>query len=192
MTTVMLLLALAAPANGGIELQGLHAYPDRESVPAGETIRFHVSSRVPYRFGVSKLGLRVDDRASDETFFLAGKVSPARVQPIHPGSFVRVKNGLPADAELTALTLECWVRPWKLKPWQGILTQHDYPDRCGCGLFLDAGGRAVFSIGSIGFGWALDADPKLSKLLHHLAGVTARTPYTTRSDSIRQNKPKGL
>ena len=82
MTTAMLLLALAAPANGAIELQGLHAYPDRESVPAGETIRFHVSSRVPYRFGV---------------------------------------------------------------------------------------------------GWALDADPKLSKLLrnvlHHLAGVTARTPY---------------
>ena len=65
----MLLLALAAPANGAIELQGLHAYPDRESVPAGETIRFHVSSRVPYRFGVSKLGLRVDDRASDETIF---------------------------------------------------------------------------------------------------------------------------
>jgi len=30
----MLLLALAAPANGAIELQGLHAYPDRESVPA--------------------------------------------------------------------------------------------------------------------------------------------------------------
>jgi hypothetical protein len=33
----------------------------------------------------------------------------------------------------------------------------------------------------IGVGWALDADPKLSKLLrnvlHHLAGVTARTPY---------------
>jgi len=45
-------------------------------------------------------------------------------------------------------------------------------------LFLDPGGRAVFYIG---VGWALDADPKLSKLLrnvlHHLAGVTARTPY---------------
>ena len=89
---------MAAPANGAIELQGLHAYPDRESVPAGETIRFHVSNRVPYRFGG--------------------------------------------------------------------------------GLFLDPGGRAVFYIG---VGWSLDADAKLSKLLrnvlHHLAGVTARTPY---------------
>ena len=53
-------------------------------------------------------------------------------------------------------------------------------------------GGTVFNAGAIGFGWALDADPKLSKLLHHLAGVTARTPYTTRSGSIRQNKPKGL
>jgi hypothetical protein len=38
-------------------------------------------------------------------------------------------------------------------------------------------GGTVFNAGAIGFGWALDADPKLSKLLHHLAGLTARTPY---------------
>ena len=164
----------AATAHKAIELQGLHAYADRESVPAGETIRFHVSSRVPYRFGVSRLGLEVDDRASDKTVFLADKESPARVQPIHPGSYVRVKNGLPADAELTALTLECWVRPWKLTPWQGILTQHDYPDRCGYGLFLDAEGRAVFSIGSGGAydGGSLVTGPKLNlRQWHHLVGV---------------------
>jgi hypothetical protein len=110
MTTAMLLLALAAPANGAIELQGLHAYPDRESVPAGESIRFHVSSRVPYRFGQQKTGTLVD--------------------------------------------MIYWERPQ---------------------------GGTVFNAGAIGFGWALDADPKLTKLLrnvlHHLAGVTARTPY---------------
>jgi hypothetical protein len=42
-------------------------------------------------------------------------------------------------------------------------------------------GGTVFNAGAIGFGWALDADPKLTRLLrnvlHHLAGVTARTPY---------------
>ena len=42
-------------------------------------------------------------------------------------------------------------------------------------------GGTVFNAGAIGFGWALDAAPKLTKLLrnvlHHLAGVTARTPY---------------
>ncbi len=39
----------------------------------------------------------------------------------------------------------------------------------------------VFNAGAIGFGWTLNADPKLTKLLrnvlHHLAGVKARTPY---------------
>ena len=129
----------AATARSAIDLQGLHAYADRESVLSGETIRFHVSSQVPYRFGVSRLGLRVNDRASDATILPPKKVFPARVQQIHPGSYVRVKNGLPADAELTALALECWVRPWKLSPWQGFLTQHDYPDRCGFGLFYVVG-----------------------------------------------------
>ena len=79
MTTALLLLVLAVPAHSAIELQGLHAYADRESVPVGEMIRFHVSSQVPYRFGVSKLGLRVDDRVSDETILSAKKMSPAHV-----------------------------------------------------------------------------------------------------------------
>jgi len=52
MAIALLLLVLAVPAHSAIELQGLHAYADRE--------------RVPYRFGVSKLGLRIDDRVSDE------------------------------------------------------------------------------------------------------------------------------
>ena len=167
-------VGLAAASRLAIELRGLHAYADRESVSAGEDIRFHVSSQVPYRFEVTRLGLLVDDRTSDETVYRADKASPARVQPIHPGSYVRVKNGLPADAELTGLTLECWVRPWKLSPWQGILTQHDYPEQCGFGLFLDAEGRAVFSIGS---GGAFDetslvTGPRLNlRQWHHLVGV---------------------
>ena len=174
-------LCQADPMHESIELRGLHAYPDRESVPVGDVIRFHVSSQVPYRFQVTKLGLGVDERSSDETILLAEKESPGHVQPIHPGSYVRVKKGLPADAELNALTIECWVRPWKLKSWQGILTQHDYPDRCGYGLFLDAEGRAVFSIGS---GGVFDQDslvigPKLNRLQwHHLVGVWNGTTKT--------------
>lgn len=38
-------------------------------------------------------------------------------------------------------------------------------------------GGTVFNAGAIGFGWALDADPKLSKLLHHLPGLTSNTPF---------------
>lgn len=172
--TSQLLAEGDSPGRQAIELQGLHAYPDRESVPAGETIRFHVSSQVPYRFRVTRLGLEVDDRSSDETIYQAGEKSPARVQPIHQGSYVRVGKGLPADTELTALTLECWVRPWKLTPWQGILSQQDYPTDCGFGLFLDAAGRPVFSIGS---GGRHEPDSKAvgEKLTlrqwHHLVGT---------------------
>ena len=42
-------------------------------------------------------------------------------------------------------------------------------------------GGKVFHAGAIAFGWALDADPKLTKLmrnvLFHLGEVKARTPY---------------
>ena len=40
-------VGLAAASRLAIELRGLHAYADRESVSAGEDIRFHVSSQVP-------------------------------------------------------------------------------------------------------------------------------------------------
>jgi hypothetical protein len=198
MAIALLLLVLAVPAHSAIELQGLHAYADRESAPVGETIRFHVSSQVPYRFGVSKLGLRVDDRVSDETILPAKKMSPAHVQAIYPGSYVRVKNGLPPDAKL--MTLECWVRPWKLSPWQGILTQHDYPERCGFGLFLDAEGRAVCTIATAsspgrsstiangiilsGFGKAQPRSPRF--------GWTANAPPSGRRRTASRHARPGL
>ena len=95
-------VVLAAASRLAIELRGLHAYADRESVSAGEDIRFHVSSQVPYRFKVTRLGLLVDDRTSDVTVYRADKAAPARVQPIHPGSYVRVNNGLRTLAALTS------------------------------------------------------------------------------------------
>ncbi|MGB0578951.1 MAG: N,N-dimethylformamidase beta subunit family domain-containing protein [Limisphaerales bacterium] len=141
-------LVPAAP-HQAIRLKGLHAYADDESVAAGEVIRFQVSSEVPYRLRVTKLGLKVDDRSSDETFHLSPKTYPAKVQSIHPGSYVRVAKKLP-NVGLEELTLECWVRPWRLNAWQGVLTQHDYPDQCGVGLFINGEGQASFYVGSGG------------------------------------------
>lgn len=80
-----LLLLLAVPAfaqHKAIHLKGLHAYADDESVAAGDVNRFHVSSEVPYRLRITKLGLEVDDRASDETIHLSKETYPAKVQPI--------------------------------------------------------------------------------------------------------------
>lgn len=138
------------PGQASIELKGLHAYPGSESVAAGEAITFHVSSEFPYRFRVAKLGREVDERSSDETIFSSPDLFEPRVQAIHPGSWIQLAKKLPAGPKLGALTFECWVRPWSLNRWQGILTQHDYPDQCGYGLFLDASGRAVFTVGTGG------------------------------------------
>ena len=138
------------PGQADIHLKGLHAYAGGESVAAGEEITFHVSSEYPYRFRVSKLGRMVDDRSSDETIFSSPEVFEPGAQPIRPGSWIRVAKSLPSKAKLETLTLECWVRPWSLNRWQGIITQHDYPDHCGYGLFLDGSGRVVFLLGTGG------------------------------------------
>src|SRR5262245_27668925 len=48
-----------------LDVQGVHAYADRESVAAGQTIAFRVSSTERYQLSICRLGLRVDDPASD-------------------------------------------------------------------------------------------------------------------------------
>ena len=48
-----------------LELEGLHAYAEK-ILTAGETIHFRVSSSVPYKLSVCRLGHEVDDPAGDE------------------------------------------------------------------------------------------------------------------------------
>ena len=162
------------PKHRAIALQGLHAYADRESVPAGGTIDLHVSSQVPYRLRVVRLGTEVDDRSSDVTIHEPANGFEPQVQTIHPGSYVKIAKSLPAE-KLQGLTVETWVRPWNLKRWQGILTQHDYPTDCGFGLFLDGNGKPVFSVGSGGEyekeSSIISATPLQLRQWHHLAGT---------------------
>ncbi|MFT5108388.1 MAG: putative membrane-bound dehydrogenase-like protein, partial [Pseudoalteromonas tetraodonis] len=130
-----------------VNLPGLHAYAQK-SIAAGEEIEFRVSSRVPYDLNVVQLGADPENRDQDpvlETF----KVEKPQSQPIHPGSYVHVSNGLPDERRLSQLTLEGWIRPFNLAGWQGLITQHDYPNRCGIGLFLNDD-RIVFMTGTGG------------------------------------------
>ena len=131
-----------------MELEGLHAYAEK-IIAAGDVIHFRVSSTVPYELSVCRLGWEVDDPAGDEVLFTFPE-SPPVAQPIHPGSFVDVEKALPSDEALEALTLECWVRPWRVKGWQTLISQHDYPTACGLGLFLDGEGRVQFYLGDGG------------------------------------------
>ena len=125
------------PAHRSINLPGLHAYAQK-SIAAGEDIEFRVSSHVPYQLSVVKLGSDPDSRENDPVL----KVFPAaeaKTQPIHPGSYVHIEKAFPASRRLEELTLECWIRPFSLSGWQGLITQHDYPNSCGIGLFLHEG-----------------------------------------------------
>ncbi|MFT6862819.1 MAG: N,N-dimethylformamidase [Akkermansiaceae bacterium] len=135
------------PAHQPVDLPGLHAYAQK-SIAAGEEIEFRVSSSVPYNLSLVQLGSDPENRNQDpvlETF----RVEKPKSQPIHPGSYLHVSKGLPDGRRLSQLTLECWIRPFNLAGWQGLITQHDYPDRCGVGVFLN-GGQVAFMTGTGG------------------------------------------
>ena len=135
------------PLHYAIDLPGLHAYAQK-SIAAGLEIEFRVSSTVPYDLSVVKLGADPENRDKD-LVLQSFQVEQPQIQPIHPGSYLHVNKALPVDRRLSALTLECWIRPFKLSGWQGLVTQHDYPQRSGIGLFLSEG-EVVFGTGSGG------------------------------------------
>ncbi|MFH1268066.1 MAG: LamG domain-containing protein, partial [Planctomycetota bacterium] len=125
-----------------LELVGVHAYAEK-TVEAGDTIHFRTSSSVPYELSICRLGHKADDPEGDEVLTVFSKSEPVG-QPIHPGSFVHVEKPLSSEEPIHALSLECWVRPWKLNGWQTLISQHNYPTACGYGLFLDGEGRVQF------------------------------------------------
>ncbi len=125
------------PPHHAITLPGLHAYAQK-SIAAGEEIEFRVSSDIPYELTIVKLGKNPESRDADPVLH-AFRAEEPKPQPIHPGSYVHVADGLPAERPLTSLTLECWIRPFALGGWQGLINQHDYPEHCGIGLFINDG-----------------------------------------------------
>jgi N,N-dimethylformamidase len=138
----------ALPPHRAISVSGIHAYADQLSVKPGADINFHVSSDTPYDFQIYRLGTDPDSSASDVSMPGTNQHFTSLQQPIHPGSYVHVENGLAATGNLTALTLECWVRPFvglRSYPdplnYTGLITQFDYDLRpgatgAGYGLFV--------------------------------------------------------
>ncbi len=142
-------VAAAIPPHRPLVVEGIHAYTDRVSVAAGDTIRFHVSSSYPYELQVCRLGTDVDSPARDELLHSFGP-SPASAQPIHPGSYLIVDKPLDAAALLPALTLEAWIRRWRTTGRQAIISQFDQPRACGFGLFVNEDGSLSFYLGDGG------------------------------------------
>lgn len=137
------------PPHRPLTVEGVHAYTDRVSVAAGETIRFHVSSSHPYELQVCRLGPDVDGPDRDEVVHSFGR-SPSGVQPIHPGSYVVAEKPLDAQGALPGFTVEIWVRRWRTMGRQALVTQFDEPQACGFGLFVNEDGSLSFYVGDGG------------------------------------------
>ncbi len=137
------------PSHQPLPLEGVHAYTDKLSVAAGETIRFHVSSTLPYQLEVCRLGLDMDSPHTDEVLH-AWKVSEPVMQPIHPGSYIHVEKGLAADEPIEALTIECWVRLWDVWGRQGLVGQFDETHGGGFALLVDQDGAVEWYLGDGG------------------------------------------
>jgi hypothetical protein len=170
------------PPHRPLPLVGVHAYADRVSVPAGETIRFFVSSTVAYDFQICRLGNDPDSPDGDEVL-RAWSVERPVAQAVHPGSYIHIDHGLPADRNLSALTLECWVRLWDLAGEQGLLGQFDA---------TDAGGYAVFvrRDGSVGF-YLGDGGPPRPEWVHRTGPRALTRTETTPAAVPTPTRPAG-
>lgn len=135
------------PLHTALAVPGVHAYPREHSVAAGETLELAISASVPYKLSICRLGWTLDDSSGDEVLarFDEAQSNP---QPIHPGSYIHCARGL--DGVRSALTVECWVRPWSTNSRAGLLTQYDDRTACGVGLFLEPAGAVAFYLGDGG------------------------------------------
>jgi N,N-dimethylformamidase beta subunit-like protein/concanavalin A-like lectin/glucanase superfamily protein len=160
------------PLPKAIDVPGVHSYAQK-TIAAGDMIQFRTSATVPYELSICRLGPMIDDPADDEVLKTFAIAEPTP-QPIHPGSFVHVEKGLPAEEPLAALSLEVWVRPWAVKGWQTLISQHNYPTACGYGLFLNEQGSAQFYLGDGGdyrAEWTLTGPKLEARRWQHVVGT---------------------
>lgn len=127
-----------------LPVPGFHAYVQKQSVSAGEPVQLHVSSTIPYRLQLVRLGPRIDDRTHDEVIHEFPEQPPLE-QPIRPGSCLVVERGLPANFPQVDFTLEIWLRPFLTTEPQAILTQDSTLGPWGC--FLSEKKELVYRAG---------------------------------------------
>ena len=140
---------VSIPPHRPIHALDVHSYTEPMSVAAGEVIRFHVSSTVPYQLSIYRLGTVIDNPSGDELVYVFSEARPVQ-QAMYPGSYIHVDGGLKLQEPLTALTLECWVKPFRTNAWAGLITEYDYQNVGSFSLMLSPGGRVAFYLGDGG------------------------------------------
>ena len=163
----------AAPPHRALRLEGLHAYPLEHSVAAGDALQLCVSAAAPYRLSICRLGIGFEDPGADVS--LAEWREPhGAMQPIHPGSYIHVER--PVVDPLSALTLECWLRPYDVTRRQGIIGQWGGISTAGFGLAVDSGGCVTFrlccdTLTADNCSHTSEADGLVRDRWHHIVGT---------------------
>lgn len=132
------------PPHSAQWVPGVHVYADRESAQPGDTVAFQISADQPVEAAVFRLGPLVDDPAGDRLILDFGRLEPG-VQPIHPGSYVHVARALPSG--LRTLTIEAWVRPWRIDRLMGVVSQEDKESSEGWALGIGKDGYVGVYLG---------------------------------------------
>jgi hypothetical protein len=157
--------AESIPPHRALPVSGVHLYANRPSYAAGDAVTAYVSATTPCRIEIVRLGDDLDSPAKDEVLH-ALKLEQPEMQPVHPGSYIHVEKGLPAEP-LSEVTLECWLRLWNVHEPQGVVTQLDGAN--GIGLL-------VFPDGTLGYFTGECADP-------------AATPHRTEAKLALPGRP---
>jgi len=158
------------PSHRELPLTGLHIYTDRLSYSAGETVSICSSASIAHELQVVCLGGSDVERPTNDEILHSWRVDRPFMQPITPGSYLHIVKGLGSN-HVTGLTIECWVRLWRLHEPQAIITQSTMEE--GFALI-------VFPSGKIGFFTGECANAFETEQVSSLA---LTLPDTARSDA---------
>lgn len=147
------------PDHRPVRVASLMGYVDPIGVRPGEVLRVHLSAPAAYEVAVGRLGRTVllrpePDDAADraEVTWLARAASPsAGRHDVYPGSYAHGRSVGARPAAVSA-----WVRIWHLpatvetSSWAAVVSDFDYPDRCGWAIGVDADGHLGCYLGDGG------------------------------------------
>ena len=132
----------------------LLVYPDRVSARPGETVRFMASSEDGQPFEHEVLRIRSGDATPGGAGYKVetvvgsrGRVTDARRQPVHAGSYAIVAPAPLIDglASFTAQAMVMATLP--AKPWQAVMGKWVEPSECGFVVYIDDKGQFCCGIG---------------------------------------------